>query len=411
MSLFAACEYLSCAKACLAVVGRPRSHPAPKPAASPSKLFSRSFTSRPRCLANTAARPLVHPQRQRGVLGYPGNTIDGARGIAVRKVKHPKYSPQITKPATQWESTLEGPRFQVVRWSTSKRKNPDKYFASLNSLNELPPPRMNKPPICAPSEESGGVPDASAEYLRQAAVPSTRLDTAQPLLVVVDLNGTLLHRPDGWRNPKKFVRRPYAALFLSYFVKTFWVVFWSSARPENVTHLCRSLITAEAMQKVVSIWDRSKFGLTKEDYYKRVQCYKRLTSLWADPEVARSHPTYSEGGRWSQANTVLIDDSPEKARTEPFNVISVPEFLGKDDVYEAILPRVHDYVNELCFESDVSAYMKAIPFVVRTDIEAVETPSERFDSFYHAKQKKRDRNKERNSHAYTQDRVGEKSIE
>ncbi len=243
-----------------------------------------------------------------------------------------------------------------------------------------PPPKRNAgraPPqrdeIQVPSTESGGIPEPTAEYLKQAEeTEPTRLTEAQPLLLVIDLNGTLLHRPNRQRAPKEFVGRPHAEAFLNYCIKHFWVVIWSSAQPDNVRVMCSKLTTPAAMEGLVAVWGRDRFGLTPDDYRKRVQCYKRLSSLWANPAVAQSHPQYTEGGRWSQANTVLIDDSSEKARSEPFNLLLVPEFAEKGEhaAHGDILPDVHDYLNELCFVSDVSAYVRANAFRPRT----IETP-------------------------------------
>ncbi|KAK3364831.1 hypothetical protein B0T24DRAFT_490919, partial [Lasiosphaeria ovina] len=43
----------------------------------------------------------------------------------------------------------------------------------------------------APSAQSGGIPNPTEEYLSRASgVPAP-----QPMLVVIDLNGTLLYRP------------------------------------------------------------------------------------------------------------------------------------------------------------------------------------------------------------------------
>ncbi|CAK7217897.1 hypothetical protein SBRCBS47491_003320 [Sporothrix bragantina] len=268
------------------------------------------------------------------------------------------------------------------------------------------PPRSE---ISMPSAESGGVPEPSPAYLEQAGLDSQHVDTAQPLLIVVDLNGTLLHRPDGFRNPKLFVRRPHAFVFMDYMIKNFWVVVWSSARPDNVTHMCRNLLQDEAMQSLVAVWDRSRFGLTPADYNTRVQCYKRLTLLWEDPAVSQSHPQYKIGGRWSQANTVLIDDSTEKARSEPFNAITVPEFANQPGLYDNILPRVHDYLNELCFQSDVSAFMRVNPFTLVSDANTVEKPADSLAAVYAKKQKKRDKAAARRQALDQQDMVQDHS--
>ncbi|KAG8158768.1 hypothetical protein KVR01_011211 [Diaporthe batatas] len=218
--------------------------------------------------------------------------------------------------------------------------------------------------ITPPSKASGGIPDPTPLYLARASFLPKRRAEPGPLLVVIDLNGTILYRPDR-RKSQNFRRRPHADAFVRYCVETFWVVFWSSARPENVRRMVEGLVGPDLLPNVVAVWGRDRFGLTPEDYSARTQCYKRLTTLWADPVVRASFPADRpgyEGRCWDQGNTVLIDDSVEKARSEPHNAITIPEFTGDMNESLDILPRVHDYLNELCFQEDVSTYGRAHPF-------------------------------------------------
>lgn len=218
--------------------------------------------------------------------------------------------------------------------------------------------------ITAPSQKSGGVPDPTDAYLMRASFLPKRRDQPGPLLVVIDLNGTLLYRPSR-KNLTSFQSRLHAKEFVTYCVQTFWVVFWSSAKPENVKGMVDQLLTKSLRKQVVGVWGRDKFGLTEQDYNKRTQCYKRLTTLWNDPIIKSAYPSRRpgfEGGCWDQGNTVLIDDSIEKARSEPHNAITLPEYVGGTDDAGDVLPSVHDYLNELCFQEDVSAFMRAHPF-------------------------------------------------
>lgn len=218
--------------------------------------------------------------------------------------------------------------------------------------------------ITPPSKASGGIPDPTPLYLARASFLPKRRPEPGPLLVVIDLNGTILYRPDR-RKSHIFRRRPHADTFVRYCVETFWVVFWSSARPENVRRMVETLVSPELLDKVVAVWGRDRFGLTSEDYNARTQCYKRLTALWDDPVVRASFPADRpgyEGKCWDQGNTVLIDDSAEKARSEPHNAITIPEFAGDMNESVDILPKVHDYLNELCFQEDVSTYVRAHSF-------------------------------------------------
>lgn len=234
--------------------------------------------------------------------------------------------------------------------------------------SSTPPPESNskngRAAITAPSKASGGVPNPTPAYLARASFLPQRRAEPGPLLVVIDLNGTVLYRPDR-RKSHSFRRRPHADQFISYCVETFWVIFWSSARPENVRRMVETLVSPEQLHKVVAVWGRDRFGLTPEDYNARTQCYKRLTALWDDPVVRASFPADRPGYEakcWDQGNTVLIDDSVEKARSEPHNAITIPEFTGDMNESLDILPKVHDYLNELCFQEDVSTYVRANPF-------------------------------------------------
>lgn len=219
--------------------------------------------------------------------------------------------------------------------------------------------KANRPSIQPPSRESGGIPDPTPAYLVRASFLPQRRAHPGPLLVVIDLNGTVLHRPSS-KQSSRFLARRHAPEFVRYCVRTFWVVIWSSARPENVFRMVDQLLPPDDLRQVVAVWGREKFNLTVADYNARTQCYKRLTTLWGDPVVRATYP-YQEGC-WNQGNTVLIDDSAEKARSEPHNAITLPEFTGDVNEGMDVLPGVHDYLNELCYQEDVSAYMRANPF-------------------------------------------------
>jgi hypothetical protein len=225
--------------------------------------------------------------------------------------------------------------------------------------------RMDKrDPKIPPSLESGGIPFASPEYLARSEGFAQPIQTPQHLLVVIDLNGTILFRPSR-TSPHKFVARPHAIRFLQYCIDTFNVVIWSSARPENVAALVDAILPPSLKQRCVAIWGRDRFNLTPADYNTRVQCYKRLNTVWLDPFIARSHPEFQTGANWDQTNTVLVDDSIEKGRSEPFNIISIPEYTGNQLEKTDILPQVHDYLNQLSLHSNVSAYMRSYPFVAQ----------------------------------------------
>lgn len=213
----------------------------------------------------------------------------------------------------------------------------------------------------APSQASGGIPSPTSSYLAGSDVPAQRLEIPQHLLVVIDLNGTILYRPNR-AAPRRVIARPHASRFLQYCIDTFTVVIWSSARPDNVAAIVDAILPKEYQKKCVAIWGRDKFKLSQADFNARVQCYKRLSTVWSDPGIARSHP---DGRVWNQSNTVLVDDSVEKGRSEPFNIIPIPEYMGDRNETTDMLPQVHDYLNQLSSHSNVSSYMKQMPFIAR----------------------------------------------
>jgi len=59
---------------------------------------------------------------------------------------------------------------------------------------------------------------------------------------------------------------------------------------------------------------------------------------------------------------VLVDDSLEKGQSEPYNLVQIPEYMGNAQERGDVLPQVHDYLNQLSLHSNVSAYMRTVPF-------------------------------------------------
>ncbi|OAA45303.1 NIF domain protein [Beauveria brongniartii RCEF 3172] len=217
--------------------------------------------------------------------------------------------------------------------------------------------------ISTPSAASGGVPEPTASYLRRAHLAPSRLSSPRRILIVMDLNGTLLHRPSK-RRASHFIARPHARIFMDYLLSTFSVAVWSSARPHNVQAMVASLLTPAQRQRCLVVWGREHMGLSSADYDARVQCYKRLARVWGDRCVMAAHPDAQGGGRgrWDQSNTVLVDDSAEKARSEPHNLLRIPEYLGPEAESQHVLPQVHDYINELAWQADISQYIRENPF-------------------------------------------------
>ena len=208
-------------------------------------------------------------------------------------------------------------------------------------------------------------PKPTAAYLKQAALAPTNIPRPRPLLVILDLNGTLLRRSTFGGN-NTFTSRPHVQEFLQYLLAHHKVLFWSSARPENVKVMVDRLLTTAQRAKLVGVWGRDRFQLSKAQYDTKVQVYKQLSWVWADKDVQATFLPQSEAAiaqQWSQADTVLIDDTVEKALSEPYNLIKITEFEGKkEEMSQDVLGQVVNYLEVLREVRDVSAGMRECPF-------------------------------------------------
>lgn len=201
-------------------------------------------------------------------------------------------------------------------------------------------------------------PEPKDIYLKVSREEPTTIHKPRPLLVVLDLNGTLLYRKNKGAN---FLPRPMVDRFLKYLLNNHKVMVWSSARPDNVKNMCKKLFDDAESPKLAGVWARDKLRLSPAQYNDKVQVYKQLSWIWDNAEMQRSSTTLDDF--WSQANTVLIDDSVEKAASEPFNLIRVEDFEGtKEQMTTDVLGQVVQYLETLSSQRDVSAYIRQSPF-------------------------------------------------
>ena len=208
-----------------------------------------------------------------------------------------------------------------------------------------------------------------------------------PILVVLDLNGTLLYRSKkhhAYISSKHPRPRPYLRQFLEYLFSHFHVMIWSSAQPQNVTAMLNATFSPEQRERLVAVWARDTLGLTPTQMRRKIVVYKRLDKVWAKLGVekqvvgavgtaaATSSVDSSDGngenaapGPWGQHNTILIDDSAVKATAQPYNLVEISSWEGGSGEDRALVEAA-GYLEELRRGrwSDVSAYMRAKPFRV-----------------------------------------------
>ncbi|KAF2840274.1 HAD-like protein [Patellaria atrata CBS 101060] len=208
------------------------------------------------------------------------------------------------------------------------------------------------------------VPTPNPNYLLQATTEPVNFGEKQPILLVIDLNGTLLFRPSRKRSTF-FIHRPHVEKFIEHIMQNFKVMIWSSAKPENVQSMVDQLFSIEQRKDLVAVWARNKFGLTLAQYNQKIQVYKELTKVWGDKKIQKEYPEGGKGQFWSQHNTLLLDDSVLKASAEPYNLVEIPEFENRPDQLSTdALSQVVAYLEEASMHTDVSAFVNKAPFQV-----------------------------------------------
>ena len=222
-----------------------------------------------------------------------------------------------------------------------------------------PPPQQRQSPNSRTATPPNA-PIATAEYLERSRLPPEKLSSPKELLVILDLNGTLLYRAKGKsaHGSSAPTLRPGLAAFLNYVTDNFKVMIWTSARPENATRMINAAFSNKQKQQLLAVWARDTLGLTESQYNAKVQVYKTLERIW-NGEFA-----IKDTGAFDQTNTVLFDDSTEKAVGHPYNLVCVPEFFGTrgQNKGDTVLRQCIEYLEKLRWQSDISAYIRAYPF-------------------------------------------------
>ena len=184
-------------------------------------------------------------------------------------------------------------------------------------------------------------------------------------LIVLDLNGTLLHRltksadkkaaalHPSYRKPDAVVKkcpiylRPHLQSFLGRILSFADVAVWTSAKRENAFPMVRAAFHSHLdnhnMHPLKFVWSQEECQIHQSPRVKG--CYKPdfrkpLTQIW-----------HKYKRLYSEENTIIIDDSFRKVSGYERNHISIPEFRVTDADYDfesdRILLILGDYLNKL----------------------------------------------------------------
>ncbi|KAG6834389.1 hypothetical protein H0H93_009958 [Arthromyces matolae] len=90
---------------------------------------------------------------------------------------------------------------------------------------------------------------------------------------------------------------------------------WSSAQPKNVFDMVKTCFPT-SHPSLLRVWARDRMSLPPEQYRQKVSTVKNLEKVWFELRSLR-HSLYS---------TLLMDDSADKAKLQPYNHLIVPEY-------------------------------------------------------------------------------------
>ena len=169
------------------------------------------------------------------------------------------------------------------------------------------------------------------------------------ILVVLDLNGTILHRikksskqtktfiatgePDFEVPRNKVYMRPLVAEFFAFLSCRFHVAVWTSAMTHNSTLLVEKMKSDFGAPDFRFIWSQDKCKIIPS--YKKPKFRKELEKIQLE---------FSE---FDLSNTVLVDDSFEKWQDTPLNGIPIRTFDISVNIRDRELEYTMEYLQTL----------------------------------------------------------------
>ena len=161
-------------------------------------------------------------------------------------------------------------------------------------------------------------------------------------LIIFDLNGSLVRR-----SKTHIYLRPHLADLLQFCFDHFAVAIWTSSEQRNMQRMVDAAFHDKHLE---FCWDRS---VTLKDPTGPIAAsLKNLQIVW------------EQFSQWGPNNTILIDDSPSKARLCPHNCALVREWSNEDvnsDSDDDLLA-LKEYLEWLVDENDFRDFITNHPF-------------------------------------------------
>ncbi|XP_009353020.2 probable C-terminal domain small phosphatase [Pyrus x bretschneideri] len=189
-------------------------------------------------------------------------------------------------------------------------------------------------------------------------------------LVIFSLNGLIVHRvyihnkteipsnrtPDGTYGSYLVFKRPFCEEFMQFCFERFEVGIWSSAQEKNVDGVL-DWVMGKLRRRLSFVWDQHECtdsGLKSLENKNKPLFLKELDKVWS-----------YFCGKYSESDTLFIDDKPYKALLNPPNTgIFLESYDAENDNDKELDPKgeLGKYLDGLADAKDVQIYVKGNPF-------------------------------------------------
>ena len=158
------------------------------------------------------------------------------------------------------------------------------------------------------------------------------------LVIVLDLDGTLIAEGDDIIASHEVILRPHLKIFLDFcFAKFSQVDIWSAASTEWVDKVVKSLPRQD--------FHTVRSGCSKGNtYYPSSYCY------YSGDHVSSSGPYKNLKKYYNKHRTIIVDNTPSTFRKNYGNAVYIPTFDGKDLTDEGLLDTI-DKLNDFTREA------------------------------------------------------------
>lgn len=193
-------------------------------------------------------------------------------------------------------------------------------------------------------------PRPSSVYIDKCARSALTVKNGRQL-IILDLNGTLISTKT--RNNS---RRPHLDCLKKYLFEQFDVMVYSSAMRHNVSRYVDNTFSGKQKTQLKGVLAREDMDMSKKDFASKLTTYKNLNLIW------------SGNLSYDQSNTILIDDSKEKASYQPYNLLQLSTWNNSEK--DSMLIALIGVLDEIKKVENVSHYLSTFKHVKCVDVHA-----------------------------------------